>query len=77
MGGEQIDVLLLNGQDLRFFATSGMLEPLKGKYNVSDINKRLVPFTKQVYTIGGTQWAVSVGGISSSGLYYNKTIFKK
>ncbi|MQY69937.1 MAG: extracellular solute-binding protein [Firmicutes bacterium] len=74
-GGEQIDVLLLNGQDARYFAESGVLMDLTGK--VDYIEERLVPFAKDVYKFNQRQYAVSVGGASTSGFYYNKKYFKE
>jgi len=74
-GGEQIDVLLLNGQDARYFAESGVLMDLTGK--VEYIEERLVPFAKDVYKFNQRQYAVSVGGASTSGFYYNKKYFKE
>jgi len=73
-GGEQIDVLFLNGQDARYFATAGILMDLSGK--VDYIENRLIPFAKDVYKFAGRQYAVSVGGVSTSGFYYNKKYFR-
>ncbi|NPV52446.1 MAG: extracellular solute-binding protein [Firmicutes bacterium] len=74
--GEPIDVVALNGQDLRFFATSGMLE------NLTPFVKNKEAYYKigiDPYTIGGKLWALPglSPGVVSMGLYYNKLIFNK
>lgn len=75
LGGEQIDVLLLNGQDVRYFTKSGILMDLTGK--VDYVRERLVEFARDVYTFGGHIYAVSVGGASTSGFFYNKAYWEK
>jgi raffinose/stachyose/melibiose transport system substrate-binding protein len=68
IAGDQIDIMDLNGQDLRRYAVGGKLKDL------SDI-----PFTDrfrevglETYTVNGKLWALPRGGIAGFMFYYNK-----
>jgi raffinose/stachyose/melibiose transport system substrate-binding protein len=60
VAGDQIDIMDLNGQDLRRYAVGGRLKDL------SDIEykDRFRQVGLDTYTIGGKLWALPVGGIS-------------
>src|SRR3954462_5886185 len=59
LAGEQIDLMDMNGQDLRRYATGGKLT------DISDLKylDRFQPVAVQTYNIGGKQWALPRGGI--------------
>ena len=60
IAGDQIDIMDLNGQDLRRYAVGGRLKDLS---NV-DYLDRFRPIGLETYTIGGKLWAIPNGGIS-------------
>jgi ABC-type glycerol-3-phosphate transport system substrate-binding protein len=68
VAGDQIDILDLNGQDLRRYAVGGKLKDL------SDIayKDRFRDVGLRTYTIGGKLWALPRGGISGFPFMYNK-----
>ncbi len=70
----QIDALTQNGQDVRWMASDGLLKDLTGIVTYQD---RLVAHSLDPYTIEGHLYAVPYGGMNTSAIYYNKTIFAK
>ncbi|MBZ0286044.1 MAG: ABC transporter substrate-binding protein, partial [Anaerolineae bacterium] len=66
--GDQIDIMDLNGQDLRRYAVGGRLKDLSSL----DYLDRFRPVGLETYTISGTLWALPVGGISGFPFLYNK-----
>ena len=71
--GEQIDVLMLNGQDIRRYATSGALIPFD---NIS-YKSRFIPEALIPYTIGGHLWGVPAGTAGGFPIYVNMELLKK
>jgi ABC-type glycerol-3-phosphate transport system substrate-binding protein len=68
IASDQIDIMDLNGQDLRRYAVGGRLKDLS---NV-DYLDRFRPIGLETYTIGGKLWAIPNGGISGFPFFYNK-----
>jgi raffinose/stachyose/melibiose transport system substrate-binding protein len=68
VAGDQIDMMDLNGQDLRRYALGGKLRDL------SDLNyrDRFRDVGLETYTIRGKLWALPRGGISGFTFLYNK-----
>jgi raffinose/stachyose/melibiose transport system substrate-binding protein len=73
-GKQPIDVLELNGQDVRFMATSGMIKDLTASVNYKD---RFLKAALDPFSLEGKLFALPVGSISTSALYYNKKMFEK
>jgi len=73
VAGDQIDVMDLNGQDLRRYAVGGKLMDL------SDIpyKDRFREVAVKTYTIGGKLWALPRGGISGFTYLINKKAFER
>ena len=73
VAGDQIDILDLNGQDLRRYAVGGKLRDL------SDIGfkDRFQELALKTYTVQGKLWALPRGGISGFPFYYNKKALDK
>lgn len=71
--GEQIDVMYLNAQDLRRYATAGDLIDLSD----IDYKDRFRPVAIDTYTINGKLWAVARGSIGGFNVYYNKALLEK
>jgi len=73
LAGEQIDLMDMNGQDLRRYATAGKL------VDISDVKylDRFQPIAVQTYNIGGKQWALPRGGIDGFTFLYNKALLDK
>jgi raffinose/stachyose/melibiose transport system substrate-binding protein len=71
---EQIDVLILNGQDLRRYATADQLIDLTKQITYQD---RFRPIGLKTYTIGGKLWALPYGSIGGFPIFYNKAILDK
>jgi len=65
---DQIDIMDLNGQDLRRYAVGGKLKDLTGQPFV----ERFRPVGVETYTIGGKLWAAPRGGITGFPFLYNK-----
>lgn len=74
LAGEQIDLLDMNGQDLRRFANGGKLLDLNGKVTYLD---RFQPVSTDTYNIGDKQWALPRGGIDGFAFLYNKALLDK
>ncbi len=68
IAGDQIDIMDLNGQDLRRYAVGGRLKDLSGV----DYLDRFRPIGLETYSIGGSLWAIPNGGISGFPFFYNK-----
>ena len=68
IAGDQIDIMDLNGQDLRRYAVGGRLKDL------SDVTylDRFRPVGLETYTIGGSLWAIPNGGISGFPFFVNR-----
>jgi raffinose/stachyose/melibiose transport system substrate-binding protein len=68
VAGDQIDIMDLNGQDLRRYAVGGKLKDL------SDLpyKDRFREVGLQTYSIDGKLWALPRGGISGFMFFYNK-----
>ena len=71
---DQIDVLILNGQDLRRYATANQLVDLTNEIKYQD---RFRPIGLKTYTIGGKLWALPFGSIGGFPIFYNKAILDK
>jgi len=74
LAGEQIDILDMNGQDLRRFATGDKLADLTDKVTYLD---RFQPVSTETYNLGGKQWALPRGGIDGFAFLYNKALLDK
>jgi raffinose/stachyose/melibiose transport system substrate-binding protein len=74
LAGEQIDLMDMNGQDLRRYATAGKLMDLTDQVKYLD---RFQPVAVQTYNIGGKQWALPRGGIDGFTFLYNKKLLDK
>lgn len=70
IAGDQIDVMDLNGQDLRRYAVGGRLMDLSDL----DYLDRFRPVGITTYTISGTLWALPRGGINGFTFLYNKKL---
>jgi ABC-type glycerol-3-phosphate transport system substrate-binding protein len=71
--GEQVDVLMLNGQDLRRYATSnGLLSfddvPFKGRF---------LPEALRPFTVGGHLWGIPSGAAGGFVIFINKALLNK
>jgi len=71
--GEQVDMLLLNGQDLRRYAVAGDMVPLNGLPHL----ERFWPIGLKTYTINGKLWALPTGSIGGFPIFYNKALLDK
>ncbi len=73
VAGDQIDLMDLNGQDLRRYAVAGKLRDL------SDISykDRFQDVALKTYTIQGKLWALPRGGISGFTFFYNKKLLQQ
>jgi raffinose/stachyose/melibiose transport system substrate-binding protein len=65
---DQIDIMDLNGQDLRRYASGGKLTDITGMPFV----ERFRPVGIETYTIGEKLWAAPRGGITGFPFLYNK-----
>lgn len=73
VAGDQIDIMDLNGQDLRRYAVGGRMTDLSDL----DYLDRFRPVGISTYTIGGTLWALPRGGISGFTFLYNKKLLEQ
>ena len=71
--GEQIDVLMLNGQDLRRYATSGSLIP----FDDVPFKNRFIPEALGPFTVSGHLWGVPSGAAGGFPIYVNMALIKK
>lgn len=72
VAGDQIDIMDLNGQDLRRYAVGGKLKDL----SELDYLDRFRDVGIQTYTINGKLWALPRGGIAGFIFLYNKLAFE-
>lgn len=74
LADDQMDIMQINGQDLRRYATGGkLLDASTFGVDLSDFRE----VGLKTYTIGGTLWALPVGGVSGFPFLYNKLTLKK
>jgi raffinose/stachyose/melibiose transport system substrate-binding protein len=73
-GGQQLDVGLINGQDIRSFSSKGLLSDLTTDVKYMD---RFFESSARQYMINGKQYALPAATIWNMGLFYNKDIFAK
>jgi raffinose/stachyose/melibiose transport system substrate-binding protein len=71
--GEQIDIVDLNGQDLRRYALAKDLLPLDS----ISYKSRFYPIGLQTYSLGGHLWALPKGGAGGFPIFYNNALLKK
>ncbi|MCL5995799.1 MAG: ABC transporter substrate-binding protein [Chloroflexi bacterium] len=74
VAGDQIDIMDLNGQDLRRYAVGGKLRDLT---DLSYPKDRFREIGLKTYTIKGKLWALPRGGISGFPFLYNKKVLDK
>lgn len=72
-GGSPIDVMLLNGQDVRNFVQKGLLQDMSSSPYLERVNDA----AKDQYTFDGKTYAIGAKGGNSSGIYLNMDIFEK
>ena len=72
-GGAPIDVMLLNGQDVRQFTKNGLLQEVGDLPYVSRLSEGAVT----QYTLNGKLYALGAKGGNSSGIYVNKNVLEK
>lgn len=68
VAGDQIDIMDLNGQDLRRYAVGGKLKDLSDL----EYKDRFREVGLQTYSIGGKLWALPRGGIAGFTFFYNQ-----
>jgi len=68
VAGDQIDLMDLNGQDLRRYAVGGRMKDLSSLTYLD----RFRPIGLETYTVGGTLWALPNGGISGFPFFVNR-----
>jgi raffinose/stachyose/melibiose transport system substrate-binding protein len=71
--GEQVDVLLLNGQDLRRYATSNGLT----SFDDVSFKSRFLPEALTPFTIDGKLWGFPSGALGGFIVFVNKAILDK
>lgn len=69
-GGSPVDVMLLNGQDVRYFMKNGLIQEMDGKPGADRVNEGAV----DQYTYNGKLYAIGSKGGNSSGIYVNMDI---
>jgi len=73
VAGDQIDIMDLNGQDLRRYAVGNKLIDLSD----IDYKDRFRDVGLKTYTVKGKLWALPRGGVSGFPFLYNKKILDK
>ena len=73
VAGDQIDIMDLNGQDLRRYAVGGKMRDLSS----IDYKNRFREVALKTYSIAGKNWALPRGGISGFTFLINKKAFQK
>ena len=68
---QEVDVILLNGQDTRRYMKAGALLPLETLINYQD---RFLPKAIQTYIISGHLWGVPSGAVQGFPLFVNKKL---
>jgi raffinose/stachyose/melibiose transport system substrate-binding protein len=71
--GEQVDLLMLNGQDLRRYATAQALLPLDGL----PYKNRFIPEAFQPLTIENRVWGVPSGAAGGFVIFVNRALLSK
>lgn len=72
-GGSPIDVLLLNGQDVRYFMSNDLIQEMDGKPG----SDRVTDAAIEQYTYNGKLYAIGAKGGNSSGIYVNMDIINQ
>lgn len=72
-GGSPIDVMLLNGQDVRAFSQKGLIQDL----NSLDFLDRLLDAAIEQYTFNGKLYGLGAKGGNSSGIFVNLDVYEK
>ncbi|MEG7531089.1 MAG: extracellular solute-binding protein [Hungatella sp.] len=72
-GGSPVDVMLLNGQDVRAFTKNGLLQDVSKLPAVA----RLTDAAINQYTLNGKLYGIGAKGGNSSGVYVNLDVLKK
>lgn len=73
-GGQPIDILYMNGQDVRSFANKGLISDMTSEVTYWD---RFFDNSVEQFTFNGKKYAVPTNSGASSGVYYNKGILDK
>lgn len=73
VAGDQIDIMDLNGQDLRRYAVSNQLLDL----STFPQRDRFAEVAQKTYTIKEKLWALPKGGISGFPFFYNKKLLQQ
>lgn len=73
VAGDQIDLMDLNGQDLRRYALGGRVTDL----SAISFKDRFRPIATDTYTIDEILWALPRGGIGGFTFFYNQRAFEK
>jgi ABC-type glycerol-3-phosphate transport system substrate-binding protein len=71
--GEQVDVLNLNGQDLRRYATSNALL----SFDSVPYKDRFLPEALVPYTVNGHLWGLPAGALGGFVVFTNRALFDK
>jgi raffinose/stachyose/melibiose transport system substrate-binding protein len=71
---QPIDVVGLNGQDVRFFASTGIIKDLSESVTFTD---RFHESALAPYQLAGSTYAIPTGSMGTSGLFYNKKLFEE
>ncbi|MFC5452431.1 extracellular solute-binding protein [Paenibacillus aestuarii] len=69
---QTIDILRLNGQDVRFMSTAGMIKDITDQ--VSPYKDRFNTAALSPFSFGGKIFGVPTGSMSTSAIFYNKKI---
>ena len=72
VAGDQIDIMDLNGQDLRRYALGERLQDLSGLTYLD----RFLPVARETYTIKDKLWALPRGGVSGFTFFCNLKAFQ-
>jgi raffinose/stachyose/melibiose transport system substrate-binding protein len=72
---QTIDVLNLNGQDVRYMAVSGMIKDITPV--VSGYQDRFNQSALNPYTFEGKVFAIPAGSMATSAIFYNKSLLDK
>lgn len=71
-GGQQLDVGIINGQDVRSYAADGVIQDLTADIDFTD---RFYENAVEQFTIGDKLYAVPTANLFCMALFYNKDIF--
>lgn len=69
-GGSPVDVLLLNGQDVRYFMKNGLIQEMEGKPGADKVNEGAL----EQYTYNGKLYGIGAKGGNSSGIFANMDV---